>query len=202
MTKDPLDDLVEVFSAFPGIGDKTAQRLAYWLVKQDPLFVKKVVATIEITVGGTKTCATCCAYSTTEICDVCADYSRDPNVICVVATTEAMRTFVRSVPSYKGSFHVLQGVINPMEGKGPETIRLKELFQRLHGLLDAWGDKLEVINALDGSVESEATGLYMRKQLAGVAKLSRIAFGLSASVDISSADAVSLENALLHRRQD
>ncbi len=196
---DPLNPLIEAFSSFPGIGEKTAQRMAYWLVKQPSTYVSQLANTIQGTVANTQTCKTCCAYSSSEECDVCADPKRAMSVICVVATTEDMRSFVKNVPDFIGSFHVLQGVINPLEGKGPENIRMAELLKRVHALVDDYPE-IELINALDGSIESEATGLYMKKVFKGIARISRIAFGLSLSTDISSADSTSLQAALQNRQ--
>jgi recombination protein RecR len=196
---DPLASLTERLEAFPGIGGKTATRMAYWLLKQPVEWVESFAAVVRSVKLDTKTCVVCCAYSKTELCEVCEDASRVANVICVVATTEDMRAFVNNVPTFKGSFHVLQGVISPTEGRGPESVRVLELLKRLHKLV-VDEEAVEVILALDGSIESTATCLYISKLVGSSATVSKIAFGLAAQADITNADAQSLTNALENRR--
>ncbi len=188
--------LIEQFQKLPSIGPKSAQRLAFHILKLPMTEVRKFSEALITAKEETKTCEVCFNLSTTSPCEICSSSSRDRSVICVVSETKDLIA-IEKTNEYKGLYHVLQGLISPMDGIGAEDIRIKELLTRLTD------ERVEeVILALSPSVEGEATSLYLSKLIKpfGI-KISRIAFGLPVGADLEYADEVTLAKAIEGRRE-
>lgn len=190
-----IANLIEQFQKFPTIGQKSAQRMAFHILKMPLTEVEKFANAIVEAKRNTCTCEICFNISTTSPCEICQSTNRDNSVICVVAETKDLIA-IEKTNEYNGLYHVLQGVISPMEGIGADDIRIKELLNRL---VD---DRVkEVILALNPNVEGEATCLYLTKLIKpfGI-KISRIAFGLPVGADLEFADEITLAKAIEGRR--
>lgn len=191
-----LERLVEELRRLPGIGAKSARRLAYHLVELPQEEVDRLVNTIVEAKGATHHCSICFHLSAQDPCEFCADERRDKTVICVVETSRDVVAIERS-GDYKGLYHVLEGALSPMEGIGAEDIRIKELIVRLRD-----GVVQEVILATDPDVEGEATALYIARLLqpTGI-KVTRIARGVPVGGDIEYADELTLGGAVINRQE-
>lgn len=190
-----IANLIEQFQKFPTIGQKSAQRMAFHILKMPLTEVEKFANAIVEAKRNTCTCEICYNISTSSPCEICQSTKRDYSVICVVAETKDLIA-IEKTNEYNGLYHVLQGVISPMEGIGADDIRIKELLNRL---VD---DRVkEVILALNPNVEGEATCLYLTKLIKpfGI-KISRIAFGLPVGADLEFADEITLAKAIEGRR--
>lgn len=192
----PLANLIEFFQKFPGIGPKSAQRMAFHLLKM-PL--SEIERFSSILIESKKTihyCDICFNMSASNPCEICQDTRRDQSMICVVAETKDLIA-IEKTHEYHGLYHVLQGVISPIDGIGAEDVRIKELLHRI-----TQNDVQEVILALSPSVEGEATSLYLNKLIKpfGI-KISRIAFGLPVGSDLEYADEITLARAIEGRHE-
>lgn len=188
--------LIEQFQKLPSIGPKSAQRMAFHILKMPMSEVQKFAEALVVAKEQTKACEICFNLSTSSPCEICSSSSRNKSVICVVAETKDLIA-IEKTNEYNGLYHVLQGLISPMDGIGADDIRIKELLTRLTD------DKVqEVILALSPSVEGEATSLYLTKLIKpfGI-KISRIAFGLPVGADLEYADEVTLAKAIEGRRE-
>lgn len=192
----PLATLIEHFQKLPGIGPKSAQRVAFHLLKMPVGEVEKFA---EAMITAKKTihyCDICFNMSATNPCEICSSPNRDNSTICVCAETKDLIA-IENTNEYKGKYHVLQGLISPIDGIGAEDIRIKELLHRI-----ANEDIKEVIIALNPSVEGEATSLYLTKLLKPFnIKITRIAFGIPIGSDIEYADEITLAKAIECRRE-
>ncbi len=192
----PLAALIEHFQKLPGIGPKSAQRVAFHLLKMPVGEVEKFA---EAMITAKKTihyCDICFNMSATNPCEICSSPNRDNSTICVCAETKDLIA-IENTNEYKGKYHVLQGLISPIDGIGAEDIRIKELLHRI-----ANEDIKEVIIALNPSVEGEATSLYLTKLLKPFnIKITRIAFGIPIGSDIEYADEITLAKAIECRRE-
>lgn len=192
----PLAHLIEEFQKLPGIGPKSAQRMAFHLLKMPLEEVRNFSNVLIEAKEKIKYCRTCFNMSSLNPCEICVDQKRDTSILCVVAETKDLIALERS-REYKGKYHVLQGLISPMDGIGPEELRIRELLERA-------GDNnvVEIILALNPSIEGEATSLYLAKLLKpfGI-KVSRIAFGLPIGGDLEYADEITLAKAIEGRRE-
>lgn len=188
--------LIEQFQKFPSVGPKSAQRMAFHLLKMPISDVEKFAQTIVEAKENTFACDVCFNMSSTNPCEICQSNSRERSMICVVSETKDLIA-IEKTNEYKGLYHVLQGLISPIDGIGAEDIRIKELLHRL-----AENDVKEVILALSPSVEGEATSLYLGKLIKpfGI-KITRIAFGLPVGADLEYADEITLARALEGRRE-
>ncbi len=192
----PLARLVEEFQKLPGIGPKSAQRMAFHILKMTQGDVRKFSDAILDAKEKIKYCRQCFNMSSENPCEICSNTSRDKSVICIVAETRDLIALERT-REYKGSYHVLQGLISPLDGITPEDLRIKELIERLQD-----EDIKEIILALSPSVEGEATSMYLAKIIKPLGvKVSRIAFGLPVGADLEYADEVTLARALEGRRE-
>lgn len=192
----PLANLIDFFQRFPGIGPRSAQRIAFHLLKMPKHEVEKFAQAIITAKETIHYCDICFNMSATDPCEICSSNSRDNSIICVVAETKDLIA-IEKTNEYKGKYHVLQGLISPMDGIGAEDIRIKELLQRV-----ADTEIKEVILALSPSVEGEATALYLTKLLKPFnIKVSRIAFGIPIGSDIEFADEITLAKAIECRRE-
>ncbi len=188
--------LIEHFQKFPSVGPKSAQRMAFYMLRMSENEVEKFAQSMLDAKRNTKNCEICFNLSSTSPCEICSSTSRDKSTICVVAETKDLIA-VEKTNEYKGLYHVLQGLISPMDGIGADDIRIKELLNRLTD------DSIkEVILALSPSVEGEATSLYLSKLIKpfGI-KISRIAFGLPVGADLEYADEITIAKAIEGRRE-
>lgn len=188
--------LIEQFQKFPSVGPKSAQRMAFYLLKMPKSDVEKFAQSIIEAKENTFACDVCFNMSSTNPCEICQSTSRDRATICVVAETKDLIS-IEKTNEFFGLYHVLQGLISPIDGIGADDIRVKELLHRI-----AENDVKEIILALNPSVEGEATSLYLNKLIKpfGI-KVTRIAFGLPVGADLEYADEITLAKALEGRRE-
>ncbi len=186
---------MQQLSRFPGIGQKTASRLVYWLLRAPSGTAEEIAAALVGLDGSVQQCSTCCDLTGADPCAICASASRDTTMICVVEQPQDVLAFERS-GEFRGRYHVLHGAISPLDGIGPNALRMRELLERLRdGTVD------EVIVATDPDVEGDATALYLGRLLDGIdVRVTRLAHGISVGTEIEYADAVSLARALQNRR--
>jgi recombination protein RecR len=194
---EPVTKLVEAFSRLPGVGPKTASRLTYYLLRApDDVSATLSDALRDLKVN-TRLCSTCCNITVSDPCPVCSDSQRDHTIIMVVEEPLDVLAIERT-GSYRGLYHVLHGVISPVNGVGPDDLKLRELAVRLTD-----SAILEVIIATNPSYEGDATSMYIQREILrekGV-KVTRLARGLPVGSDIEYADAVTLTRALQGRSE-
>lgn len=192
----PLDRLAEQFRRLPGIGIKTARKLAYYMVQQPPEKIEEFIAAIRDAKQKMCFCSICFNLSSQDPCPICSDDRRDHGVICVVETPQDVSAIERS-GDYHGLYHVLQGALSPLDGIGVEDLRIKELLQRLQNT-----EVQEIILATDPDVEGEATALYLAHLLKATGiRVTRIARGLPMGGDIEYADEATLAGAVANRQE-
>lgn len=188
-----ITKLIEELSVLPGIGPKTAGRLAFHILDMPKEQVEELAQAMVAAKSNVKYCKCCCTLTDKEICPICSSTQRDHKTIMVVETTKDMAAYEK-IGEYNGVYHVLHGAINPMAGIGQNDIRLKELFQRLKD------DVEEVIIATNSSVEGEATAMYISKIVKPLdIKVTRIASGVPVGGDLECIDNVTLLRALQGR---
>ena len=189
-----LEKLIEEFRKMPSVGVKSAERMAYYILGLDDEGTKSLVDAINDAHTNIHTCSVCCNHTEGEKCNICDNANRDSSVICVVEDPRDVTAFERT-HEYKGTYHVLHGVISPMNGIGPDNIRVKELIQRLSD------DSVnEVIMATNPTTEGEATAMYIARLLKPMGiKVSRLAYGIPVGSDLEYADEVTLSRALQGR---
>lgn len=185
-----INKLIEELESLPGIGSKSAQRLAFHLIGMPEEKVERIANTMISARKNVCYCSNCCTLTDKEICPICSDPKRDKSVIMVVETPRDLAAYEKT-SRYEGVYHVLHGAISPMLGIGPNDIRLKELIKRLEG------DVKEVIIATNSSLEGETTAMYISKLIkpTGI-KVSRIASGVPVGGDLEYIDEVTLLRAL------
>ena len=187
----PLARLVEQFEKLPGIGHKSAQRLAFHVLDMDKNEALKFVDSITDAREKIHECSVCCQITDKEECSICSSASRDKSVICVVEDPRDVYAFERT-REYHGLYHVLHGTISPMDGIGPEQIRIKRLLHRL-----ADENVTEIIMATNPTVEGEATAMYISKLIAPFEiKTTRLAYGIPVGGDLEYADEITLRRSL------
>jgi recombination protein RecR len=192
----PIANLIEQLSKLPGIGKKTAQRLAFYILEMDNVEAEKLAYSIKEAKEKIHYCKVCCNLTDEEICSICSDSKRDRSIICVVEGAKDV-VAMEKTREYKGLYHVLHGVISPMENVGPNDIKIKELLDRLKD-----GNVEEVIIATNPTVEGEATALYIAKLLKPLGlKITRIAYGIPVGGDLEYYDEVTLSKAMENRRE-
>ncbi len=192
----PITRLIEEFSKLPGVGRKTAQRLAFHVINMNNNDVEALSKAILEAKREIKYCSVCCNISDSEICSMCSNKNRDASVICVVEDPRDVAAMERT-RDYKGQYHVLHGVISPMDGIGPDMIKIKELIQRV-----GTQDVKEIIMATNPTIEGEATAMYIARLLKPMGiKVTRIAHGLPVGGDLEYADEVTISKALEGRRE-
>ena len=190
-----INQLIEQLSHLPGIGVKTAQRLAFHIMNMPADQAKRLADSITEAKSHVQYCKCCQTLTDKELCPICANVKRDHSVIMVVETTQDLAAYEKT-GKYDGVYHVLHGAISPMLGIGPDDIRLKELMQRLQG------DVSEVIVATNSSLEGETTAMYISKLIkpTGI-KVTRIASGVPVGGDLENIDEVTLMRALEGRTE-
>ena len=187
----PLQNLIEHFERMQGIGHKTAQRMAFYILGLTEDEAKDFASAITDAHTKIKQCKVCCDLADDELCPICKDEKRDRSVICVVEDPRDVYAIERT-HEYKGVYHVLHGAISPMDNIGPDNTRIKELIARL-------GDGVcqEVIMATNPTVEGEATAMYISRLLKPMGiTVSRLAYGVPVGADLEYADEVTLSRAL------
>ena len=193
---EPITRLIEEFSKLPGVGRKTAQRLAFHVVNMNTNDVESLAKAIVEAKREIRYCSICCNITDTDPCPICSNKNRDKSVICVVEDPRDVAAMERT-KDYNGMYHVLHGVISPMDGVGPDMIRIKELIQRLSNQ-----DVKEIIMATNPTVEGEATAMYIARLVKPMGiKVTRIAHGLPVGGDLEYADEVTISKALEGRRE-
>jgi len=190
-----VQDLIDELGRLPGVGPKSAQRIAFHLLQADPVDVRRLAAVLVEVKDKVRFCAVCGNVAEQETCRICRDPRRDPASICVVEESKDVVAIERT-REFKGRYHVLGGAISPIEGIGPDQLRIKELMTRL-----ADGAVTEVILAMDPNLEGEATATYLTRFLTGMGlRVTRLASGLPVGGDLEYADEVTLGRAFEGRR--
>ncbi|KPK75527.1 MAG: recombination protein RecR [candidate division Zixibacteria bacterium SM23_73] len=196
---DSLEKLIEEFSKLPGIGKKTAQRMAFYILKNKKEEAEALAQALLDVKEKVHYCSVCFNITEEDPCSICKDQKRERSIICVVEEANDVVALERT-NQYKGLFHVLGGVLSPLDGIGPDDLKIKELLLRLKGPKDpASREKQvkEVILATNPNTEGEATAIYLAKLIKSLGiKVTRIARGLPAGGDLEYADQVTLANAI------
>jgi recombination protein RecR len=191
-----LEALIRELGKLPGIGRKTAERLAFFILAQDEAAAQRLSQAITEAKQRIKQCKVCYNYSEEELCPICADPSRDRTVICVVSQPRELWKLEKT-NEYRGLYHVLGGLISPVEGVGPEDLHIAALEERLKS-----GEIKEVILALDPKVEGEATAMFLARRIRPLGiRVTRIALGVPIGRDLELADELTLSQALRGRSE-
>lgn len=192
----PLTELISQFERLPGIGKKTAQRLAFSILEQPPERAKKFAEALVNAREKIHFCKCCQSLTDMEFCHICSDDARDKAVICVVEDPKDVMAFERT-REYKGLYHVLHGAISPLDGVGPDQLRIKELMARLSN-----ENVKEIIMATNPTVEGEATASYISRLVKPMGiKVTRLAYGVPVGGDLEYADEFTLARALEGRNE-
>ena len=192
----PLNELISQFERLPGIGKKTAQRLAYSILNQPPERAQKFAEALVNAREKIHFCKSCQGFTDKEICNICEDLGRDKSVICVVAEPKDIFVFEKT-REYNGIYHVLHGLISPLDNIGPDQLKIKELMSRLAG-----GEVKEIIMATNPTVEGEATASYISRLVKPMGvKVTRLAYGIPVGGDLEYADEFTLARALEGRNE-
>lgn len=191
-----LDKLTQIISRFPGVGERTAMRLALYLFDSDDDYLQEFASLLSSLHQSIKLCKKCFALSETDICPVCSDAKRDLKKICVVESYPDMIAINRT-DEYNGVFHVLGGIIEPLKGIGISDIKVKELFERVYK-----EEIKEIMIAFSASLEADTTANYIYRTLKDrkfEGKITRITYGISLASDIENADLRSLARSIIDR---
>ena len=189
-----LDRVITALAKLPGLGRKSAARLAYYLLRADPSYVRSLAADLIALRERIRPCEVCGAYTEEERCGICADPSRDRFRVCVVEQPQDVAT-IEATGEFRGRYHVLMGVLSPLDGVGPEDLRIDQLLRRVreHGVQ-------EVIVATNPTVEGEATALLLARQLTDLGVVtSQLAHGLPVGSDLEYSDRLTVSRALRGR---
>ncbi len=190
-----IQDLIDELGRLPGVGPKSAQRIAFHIIQSDRVDVSRLAEVLKTVKERVKFCTTCGNISEEELCKICRDPRRDNTSICVVEESKDVIA-IEKTREFKGKYHVLGGAISPIDGIGPENLRIRELMQRL-----AETEIAEVIIATDPNLEGEATATYLTRLIKPLGvKVSRLASGLPVGGDLEYADEVTLGRAFEGRR--
>jgi recombination protein RecR len=190
-----IQDLIDELGRLPGVGPKSAQRIAFHIIQSDRVDVSRLAEVLKTVKERVKFCTTCGNISEEELCKICRDPRRDNTSICVVEESKDVIA-IEKTREFKGKYHVLGGAISPIDGIGPENLRIRELMQRL-----AETEIAEVIIATDPNLEGEATATYLTRLIKPIGvKVSRLASGLPVGGDLEYADEVTLGRAFEGRR--
>jgi recombination protein RecR len=190
-----VQDLIEELGQLPGVGPKGAQRIAFFLLTADPQAVKRLASLLVDVTERVKFCRVCGNVAEDDECRICRDTRRDPSVICVVEEPKDIAA-IEKIREYRGRYHVLGGAISPIDGVGPEDLRIRELMSRL-----ADGAVTEIILATDPNLEGEATATYLARMIKPLGlRVTRPASGLPVGGELEYADEVTLGRAFEGRR--
>lgn len=191
-----IKNLIEHFSDLPTVGPKTAERYVFYLLKQNPEKLQKFAQNLAELKEKTTVCQICLSYAEKSPCPVCLDNKRDNGMLCLVSDTRNMLT-LEATGKYNGVYHVLGGVINTLEGTGPEQLNIKKLIDKIKTK-----NIREVILALSPNLEGETTSMYLAKLLKPYKlKITRLAKGLPMGAELEYADELTLANALKYRNE-
>ena len=192
---DPLARLVQQLARLPGIGEKTATRLAFHILRVPESYAQELARALVEVKQQLKQCSLCCQLTEADPCAICADARREPSLICVVAQPQDLMAIERT-GAFRGKYHVLHGVLSPLDGVGPDDLRIQPLLTRLGSGVS------EVIVATSPNVEGDATALYLARLIKPLGvKVSRIASGVPIGGDLEYADGVTLNRAIEGRRE-
>jgi recombination protein RecR len=195
---DPIQRLVRELARLPGIGERTATRLAFHILRRPEGQVRELAAALVDVVDKIRACSTCMNLTEQDPCALCADPRRDPRQVCVVASPSDLVAIDRG-GEFRGRFHVLHGLLSPLDGVGPEDLRIAELLRRLGGDVDAPPVE-EVIVATSASVEGEATAMYLARLVKPLGvRVTRIASGIPVGGELEYADQATIARALAGR---
>jgi recombination protein RecR len=196
MYAETLSKLIAELQKMPGIGPKSAQRLAFYVLQSSKKDIEVLTIAIKDAKDKLKHCSICFNITDIDPCKVCEDESRDKNVLCVLAEPKDLMAIERS-GGYNGKYHVLGGLISPLDGIGPENLRVKELLKRLEK-----GKFREIVLAVSPTTEGEATNIYLSRLIKPLGiKLTRVAYGLPIGADMDYADEATLTKAFEGRRE-
>jgi recombination protein RecR len=201
-SNDPITNLINAFAKLPGIGEQTASRLAYYILDQPDELADELSEALVRVNEEVNLCERCCDLTEGELCSICRTERRDRSTICVIANPSDLRAIERT-GEYDGTYHVLHGIISPLEGVGPDDLYVQELLDRVNDPEHNGGESVdEVIVATSPSVDGEATSMYLSKILKpqGVA-VSRIASGVPIGSELEYTDKSTLSRALTERRE-
>jgi recombination protein RecR len=196
----PVQDLIDELGKLPGIGPKSAQRIAFYMLSVEPPDIDRLTAVLNKVRDGVKFCVVCGNVSDDDRCRICSDSRRDASLVCVVEEPKDVQAVERT-REFRGRYHVLGGALDPLSGVGPEQLRIRELLNRIGERVDGV-DVSEVIIATDPNTEGEATATYLVRMLRDIPGLTvtRIASGLPMGGDLEFADELTLGRALTGRR--
>jgi recombination protein RecR len=194
---EPIQNCVNAFSRLPGVGPKTASRLTFFLLRAPADFSQELASAVNDLKAGTANCQTCfnITAAANPECEICTDFQRDPSLLCVVEEPLDVFALERTF-AYQGRYHVLHGALSPVEGIGPDDLKIRELIARL-----ASGEVKEIILATNPSLEGDATAMYISQQLKPLGlRITRLARGLPVGGDLEYADTNTLHRALSGRQ--
>ena len=195
-----LQNAVDAISSLPGVGNRSALRLALHLLAQPKDHVHHFTNAINRLVDEVRYCNECMMISDTDHCSICSDRTRDHRTVCVVATVRDVMS-IEATGQYRGVYHVLGGIISPINGIGPSNLTIRQLVERMGTLSKGEGAKPEVILALSGDVEGETTSFYIYRQLSGLdVQVSTLARGLGFGDDLEYADSLTLGRSIINRQ--
>ncbi len=200
VSSDPIGRLIRELARLPGVGEKTATRLAFHVLRAPDSYARQLAQALVEVKERIRLCSTCMNLTEADPCALCADARRDPRLVCVVATPPDLYAVERA-GHFRGLYHVLHGVLSPLDGVGPDDLRLRELMARL-GSTDEARRPAELIVATSPNVEGEATALYVARvcKPLGV-RVTRIASGLAVGGELEYADGVTITRAIEGRRE-
>jgi len=193
----PLEKLIEQFQSFPGVGRKSATRLAFKVLDFTEEKAQEFAEAIVEAKTKIHDCAQCFNFSSDELCNICTDETRDHSIICIVEDTKSLMA-IEKVKDFNGVYHVLKGKISPMDGIGPDQLKIQELLDRVNE-----GGVKEIILATNSTIEGENTAMYLThiiKKYSDI-KITRLAYGIPVGGDLEYADEVTLFRALEGRRE-
>lgn len=198
MLPEPIHEAAAAFDLLPGVGPRAALRYAYWLVTQPRDTIERFARTMQKLASTVTQCAICHQWCDQSPCAICRHSGRDVTILCVVATSQDVQS-VEDTGVFKGRYHVLGGTLDPIEGRTPYTLTLPSLLNRLQ---NPSSSVREVILALDADLPGDTTALYIKKQLAALpVKITRLARGLPTGAALEYADAHTLADALVNRKE-
>lgn len=196
MYPESLKNLIESFKLLPGIGEKTAERLAFYVINEDQEKTDFFANSIILAKEKIQRCKNCNGITDKEICDICSDELRNKKILCVVEDPKSI-FLLEKIGSYSGEYHVINGLISPLDGVDPDDIGLEKLIKRIQS-----NKYNEIIIAVKPSVEGETTALYIKKIIEGMnIKVTRIASGIPLGTEMEYIDSMTLERALNDRKE-
>lgn len=196
MSQKPIEELINELSGLPGIGEKTAQRLAYYILDLDEINVKKLSNSIINAKLNTKRCSICCNFTDGDPCSICSDLNRDSSTICIVEYPKDVLAMERT-GAYHGLYHVLHGTIRPLRGVSPDDLTISELIKRLSN-----PEIKEIIVATNPTTDGDTTAMYLKRLLSPLGiKTTRIAYGIPVGGDLQYYDEVTISTALNNRQE-